>query len=148
MDVGRIKPINVFFMPTKPTTSEKIEITAFALDNGNIEVPWVDGRIAEFRDMIGEDMERLEQFRIDYDGEVPSTALAYKVLSLLCVRVGDGDEKIELETLRKMPARQFKLVMEVFAAIAQYFRLNDIFDDGSGDIATTGDSNDGGDVAN
>jgi hypothetical protein len=129
--------------PAKAPT-DKVEITATELDNGNIQIPWIDGRIAEFRDMIGEDMERLEQFRIDYDGSVSPTGLAYKMLSLLCVRVGDGDDGIELETLRRLPARQFKSVMEVFAAVAQYFRLNDIFDDGSGDADATGDDDDGG----
>jgi hypothetical protein len=136
-------------MSAKPAKAQpdKVEITVTELENGNIQIPWIDGRTAEFRDMIGEDMERIEQFRIDYDGEVPSTGLAYKMLSLLCVRVGDCDDGIELETLRKLPARQFKGVMEVFAAIAQYFRLNDIFDDGSGDADATGDDDDGGSVA-
>ena len=131
--------------PTEAPT-EKVEITITELDSGNIQIPWIDGRIAEFRDMIGEDMERLEQFRIDYDGSVSPTGLAYKMLSLLCVRVGD-DDGIELEMLRKLPARQFKSVMGVFAAVAQYFRLNDIFDDGSGGADATGDNNDSGSVA-
>jgi hypothetical protein len=133
-------------MPAKPAKaqSDKVEITVTELENGNIQIPWIDGRTAEFRDMIGEDMERLEQFRIDYDGSVSPTGLAYKMLSLLCVRVGDGDDGIELETLRRLPARQFKSVMEVFAAVAQYFRLNDIFDDGSGDADATGNDDDGG----
>lgn len=137
-------------MPTKPAKAptDKVEITATELENGNIQIPWIDGRIAEFRDMIGEDMERLEQFRIDYDGSVSPTGLAYKMLSLLCVGVGTGDDEhdegIELETLRKLPARQFKSVMEVFAAVVRYFRLNDIFDDGSGDADATGDDNDSG----
>jgi hypothetical protein len=137
-------------MPAKTakTPTEKVEITITELDSGNIQIPWIDGRIAEFRDMIGEDMERLEQFRIDYDGSVSPTGLAYKTLSLLCVGVGTGDDEhdegIEIETLRKLPARQFKGVMEVFAAIAQYFRLNDIFDDGSGDVVVAGDDDDSG----
>ena len=129
---------------TAKAPTDKVEITVTELENGNIQIPWIDGRIAEFRDMIGEDMERLEQFRIDYDGSVSPTGLAYKMLSLLCVRVGDGDDGIELETLRRLPARQFKAVMEVFAAVVQYFRLNDIFDDGSGDADVTGDDDDGG----
>jgi hypothetical protein len=136
-------------MPVKPAKAptEKVEITITELENGNIQIPWIDGQTAEFRDMIGEDMERLEQFRIDYDGSVSPTGLAYKMLSLLCVRVGDGDDGIELETLRKLPARHFKGVMGVFAAVAQYFRLNDIFDDGSGDAETAGDGDDGGSIA-
>lgn len=137
-------------MPTKTAKAqpEKVEVAAIELENGNIQIPWIDGRIAEFRDMIGEDMERLEQFRIDYDGSVSATGLGYKMLSLLCVGIGTGDdghdEGIEIETLRRLPARQFKAVMEVFAAVVKYFRLDDIFDDGSGDADASGDDDNSG----
>ena len=117
-------------MPVKPDAAqpEKVEITVTELENGNIQIPWIDGQTAEFRDMIGEDMERIEQFRIDYEGSVSPTALAYKMLSLLCVRVGDGDDGIELETLRKLPARHYVNVMRVVATVYKYFRLSAIFD--------------------
>jgi hypothetical protein len=137
-------------MPTKPakTPTEKVEITVTELDNGNIQIPWIDGRIAEFRDIICADMEAIEQLRIDHRKDnIPTTTFSFKLLELLCVGVYEDGEKVnEITTvsLRSTPARQFKGVMEVFAAIAQYFRLNDIFDDGSGDADVDGDNDDGG----
>lgn len=113
--------------PVEPPAIDSFTVTEN--DDGSVTFPLTDGTIVTLRDLLTEDMLKLEQFGLKQEAISPSMGVL-KLASLMCVRWGKLDS-IRYEDLTVLPYRKAKPDLQRLGyVLSKFFRLEDLFDRG------------------
>lgn len=111
-----------------PESGADAEIDRFTIeenDDGSVSFTLADGTPIVLRDLITEDIIKVEQFAIAGEAKVGNTAVALKLISLLCIQWGDK-KKVTYGELAAKPLRKFGPELKRFNKVFEYFRLEDL----------------------
>lgn len=95
-------------------------------EDGSVTFPLTDGTLITMRDLLTEDITKVEQFSMRYEGGAGSTAIALKLIALLCIKWGDKTS-VSYDELTKKPLRKFMPDLKRFNKVFEFFRLDDLF---------------------
>jgi hypothetical protein len=95
-------------------------------DDGSIHFSLTDGTPVTLRDLLTEDITKVEQFVLKHDGKAGSTAIALKLVSLLCTQWGEK-KSISYDDLAKKSLRKFAPDLKRINKAFEFFRLEDLF---------------------
>lgn len=94
-------------------------------DDNSVSFNLTDGTPVKLRDLLTEDITKIEQFVLQNGGQAGSTAIAMKLISMLCIQWGDK-KSIRYEDLLKKPLRKFAPELKRFNKVFEFFRLEDL----------------------
>lgn len=95
-------------------------------DDGSVTFPLTDGTLITLRDVLTEDITKVEQFSLRFgESGAGNLAIALKLISLLCVQWGDK-KSVSYDELTKKPLRKMMPELKRFNKVFEFFRLDDL----------------------
>lgn len=95
-------------------------------DDNSVSFKLTDGTPIKLRELLTEDITKIEQFVLQNEGKAGSTAIAMKLIALLCIQWGE-QKSIRYEDLMKQPLRKMAPDLKRFNKVFEFFRLEDLF---------------------
>lgn len=123
MKIKPIEPVEIDAQPEKrPASPDEFDVTEN--DDGSVTFPLPDGTIVTLRDILTEDLLKVEQAALKET--LTNSAAILKIIELICTKWGET-KGFDRAAFIKLPFRQVKPTLRRLTfVLKEFFRIEDL----------------------